>query len=291
MDYRKVFIGKILGEYLNPKNVLKVFYKPQRIPNAIKNFYVQTKTYYSDVKFKPQSPEYINSTYKHSIKGLSVLAAEKSNKKLPIETLTEVLDTSVFNSSFSIKIGDLFKQYGSDKSTTHNYYLIYSSVLEKNEDKSINILEVGLGTNNIDVLSNMGVEGKPGASLRAFRDACRQANVYGADIDKRILFTEERIKTYFLDQTQPDTFTSLKTELNNIKFDLIIDDGLHNSEANINTLNFALEMLKDDGMFIIEDINKDDYDFYQIISALLKDEYTLRLIETKSALLCMIRRK
>ena len=50
-------------------------------------------------------------------------------------------------------------------------------------------------------------------------------------------------------------------------------------------------MLKDDGMFIIEDINKDDYDFYQIISALLKDEYTLRLIETKSALLCMIRRK
>ena len=139
MDYRKVFIGKILGEYLNPKNVLKVFYKPQRIPNAIKNFYVQTKTYYSDVKFKPQSPEYINSTYKHSIKGLSVLAAEKSNKKLPIETLTEVLDTSVFNSSFSIKIGDLFKQYGSDKSTTHNYYLIYSSVLEKNEDKSINI--------------------------------------------------------------------------------------------------------------------------------------------------------
>lgn len=290
MDYRKDFMSRILGEYLHPKNMLKIFYKPHRIPYAIKNFYDKTKTFYADIKFKPQTSEYFLDVYKHSVSGLSELASNNSIKKLKIESITDILNTGIFNSPFSIKIGELFKQYGSDKSTVHDYYLVYSDVLEKKANLPINILEIGLGTNNIDVLSNMGLEGKPGASLRAFRDACINANVYGADIDNRILFTEDRIKTFFIDQTQPDTFKKLKDELVDIKFDLIIDDGLHNSQANINTLNFALDMLNDDGVFIIEDISIDDYDFHQIIAALLKEKYTLHFLQTKSAYLCMIKK-
>ena len=39
----------------------------------------------------------------------------------------------------------------------------------------------------------MGSEGVPLASLRAWRDYFKNANIYGADIDKGILKDEERI--------------------------------------------------------------------------------------------------
>ena len=53
-----------------------------------------------------------------------------------------------------------------------------------------------MGTNDTNVLSNMGPEGKPLASLRAWRDYFQNANIYGADIDKNILKDEDRIKMF-----------------------------------------------------------------------------------------------
>lgn len=69
----------------------------------------------------------------------------------------------------SIKIKELLNFYGSDKANYHDYHLIYSSIF-KDETKVKKILEIGLGTDNTKLLSNMGKNGKPGASLRAFRD-------------------------------------------------------------------------------------------------------------------------
>jgi hypothetical protein len=60
--------------------------------------------------------------------------------------------------------------------------------------------ECGLGTNNPNLLSSMGSMGKPGASLRVWRDYFLNAIIYGADIDKDILFAEEKIKTFYIDQ-------------------------------------------------------------------------------------------
>ena len=73
-----------------------------------------------------------------------------------------------------------------------------------------NLLEIGLGSNNTDLVSSMGKEGKPGASLRAFRDFCINAEVIGADIDKRILFKEDRIKTFYVDQTNNSSLDNFK---------------------------------------------------------------------------------
>jgi hypothetical protein len=81
------------------------------------------------------------------------------------------------------------------------------------------------------------------------------ANVYGADIDKDILFESERIKTSYVDQMDSRTFNDLLNKFGNTKFDLIIDDGLHSIGANLNTLIFALNNLKDNGWIVIEDIH------------------------------------
>ena len=55
----------------------------------------------------------------------------------------------------------------------------------------------------------MGPKGKPGASVRAFRDYFTKAQIFGADIDSEILFSEKRIKTYEVDQCSIDSMEKL----------------------------------------------------------------------------------
>lgn len=63
--------------------------------------------------------------------------------------------------------------HGSDKASLHNYYLLYGYFFTyfKSPPK---ILEIGLGSNDSRILSNMGPNGRPGESLRAFRDFSRE---------------------------------------------------------------------------------------------------------------------
>ena len=89
------------------------------------------------------------------------------------------------NSNDMIQLASLFDQYGSDKSH-HNYHLLYAGLLGPKRSSHLRILEIGLGTNNPDILSNMGPGGKLGASLRAFRAFCPNAELFRADIDHRI---------------------------------------------------------------------------------------------------------
>ena len=100
----------------------------------------------------------------------------------------------------------------------------------------------------------MGINGKPGASIRAFKQFLPNSLIFGADIDKNILFNESRIKTTYVNQLDYKTFENMDKTFGNIKYDLIIDDGLHAIGANLNTLIFALDKVKDDGWIVIEDI-------------------------------------
>ena len=110
------------------------------------------------------------------------------------------------------KLAALFTKYGSDK-TKHEYHLIYSVILSVVKPKCL--LEIGMGTNNEKVFSNMSKYGHPGASLRAFRDFLPSTEIYGADIDKEILFKEERINTFYVDQTNKDTLDKLAKNISN----------------------------------------------------------------------------
>lgn len=165
-----------------------------------------------------------------------------------------ITDIHYFQNKNSTRLGNILEQHKSDKSTAHDYHLLYSFIFNK-LDENINILEIGLGTNNPHLVSSMGPYGRPGASLYAFREYLPNANIYGGDIDRDILFESERIKTSFVDQLEITTFDNLSNTFGNIKYDLIIDDGLHSIGANFNTLLFALKNLNDNGWIVIEDIH------------------------------------
>jgi len=147
----------------------------------------------------------------------------------------------------------LFFFRGSDKAMGwHNYSILYNFLLARYVGRRPNVLEIGIGTNNLDVPSSMGVTGVPGASLRAWRDFFLNGEVIGADVDKRILFSEPGISTHYVDQTKPVTIAELLAQLP--KLDIVIDDGLHQFYANRNVVELTLPQLNSDGIMIIEDI-------------------------------------
>jgi len=185
-------------------------------------------------------------------------------------------------------LGALFNRYGSDKAR-HGYHWIYGSLFSRRSLPSV-VLEIGLGSNFLDTPSNMGNAGRPGASLRAFRDFFPEATIIGADVDQRVLFSEERIATYHVDQTEPRSFGALSELVICSGVDLIIDDGLHAIHANLNTLGFGLAHVRVGGFVVIEDIPHSSRDLWDVVRCLIPSNFSTRLFSAKSSLLLVVER-
>lgn len=152
----------------------------------------------------------------------------------------------------------IMTSFGSDKGNErHNYTTLYSKLFNPWKNEPINLFELGVGTNFTDVPSNMGVEGKPGASLYGWSLFFPHAHIYGADIDKRVLFNDQMIKTYYCDQCSAKSIKELfsQDDLKDVSFDIMIEDGLHEFSANINFLLNSLHKLRKGGIYIAEDLD------------------------------------
>jgi hypothetical protein len=149
---------------------------------------------------------------------------------------------------------DIMRQYGSDKgSGRHNYTILYHHLFQSMLGEVRNVFELGVGTNFLEVQEIMVLRGVRGASLRGWREFFSSSTVYGADIDRRVLFQDERIATLYVDQKDPASIISL-WDHTPVSFDLMIDDGLHEFEANSTFLAYSKSKLLDSGIYIIEDI-------------------------------------
>ncbi len=190
---------------------------------------------------------------------------KKNNNSISFEYKIEDLYQSQ-----NFYINHLFDLYGSDKGSlsdeikkpypwhAHTYGSYYSKLFDHCRDSIKLVFECGIGTNNPNLVSSMNINGKPGASLRAWKDYFFNALIYGADIDKTILFEEDRIKTFYLDQTNKNDIINMWFQINKSDFDLIIDDGLHNYKAAIILFENSIKYLKYNGIYIIEDVQDSD---------------------------------
>ncbi len=168
------------------------------------------------------------------------------------------------NNKINDPISILCEKYGSDKGGLNNFsdkrkshfYASYYHDLFKSKKEKINlVLECGIGTNDEKIPANMTKYGKPGASLRVFREYFKNAKIYGADIDKNILFNDNRIQSYYVDQLSTKSINKMWNEINKDNFDIIIDDGMHNFNASLNFFKISFIKLKKGGFYIIEDVN------------------------------------
>jgi len=217
---------------------------------------------------------------------VNLLGEQSSLVRPPVTSANDFTGSVNFD-----RLAGLFNENGSDKSM-NGYTGVYAKIIEDVSDrKTIDVLEIGLGTNNPDAVSTMGATGSPGASLRAFRDFLPNANIYGADVDSAILFQEERIKTAFVDQTDPLSFDKMTATFGCSSFDFILDDGLHSTEANLNTATFGLRSLKEGGWLVVEDIPERSLVVWELVAGLLPpDRIRCQLIRAKAAYLFAAKR-
>ena len=150
------------------------------------------------------------------------------------------------NLELNFELIDLIDNTKTDKNTLHSYIPIYQDLLHNKKESAKNVLEIGIFH---------------GGSIKLWHDYFINANIYGLDImhidqvwheirdtDRIILHTstnaydENFFKTSFLDK--------------NIKFDILIDDGPHTLESMIIFINLYTQVMSDDGILIIEDVEK-----------------------------------
>lgn len=185
------------------------------------------------------------------------------------DVLTEGFDRTFrtyYNRVETSLLSQLCDTHGTDKGQlvrgdrTHNWHAhTYADYLERTfrhcRHHIRNVFECGMGTNNPALVSSMGSGGRPGASLRVWRDYFPNAQIVGVDIDGEILFQEDRIRTFQCDQTDPAAIKAVMDQLGEVEFDLMIDDGLHTFAGGVCLLENAIHKLRPEGLYIIEDVN------------------------------------
>jgi hypothetical protein len=173
----------------------------------------------------------------------------------------------------STALAELCDLYGSDKGTagspavtfpwkSHEYCDVYTELFEAKRTEIRSVFECGIGTNNPALAGNMTREGRPGASLRVWRDYFPNASVIGADIDEDTLFTDDRITTLRLDQCDPESILAVWSFIGPEKVDIMIDDGLHRYHAGRCLFENSVDYLADDGIYVIEDVGISDLEAY-----------------------------
>lgn len=179
----------------------------------------------------------------------------------------------------NVELDFLMDRMGSDKGPIwHSYSRFYSTLFQPIRTQPITLFELGIGTNNVDISSNMGPGGRPGASLYAWSDFFKDAEIYGADIDKECLFehAKRRIRCYYCDQTDKKTIEELWSheDLSGIQFDILIEDGLHEPFANKIFFEESYHKVKVGGVYIIEDIYHKHEEYFRELLEEWREKHT-----------------
>jgi hypothetical protein len=158
---------------------------------------------------------------------------------------------STVNNAEILRVKEIFNKWGSDKSSKHNYEIIYAE-LKKTMHTSSRILEIGCGSNDPEIRHAMSPNYIPLSSLHALKEIFQTESIEGADIDAKLEINNS-FKVHYLDQFKRETLEEASKGFK-LGFDLIIDDGVHDISANYLTLIYFYKKLNPQGKYVIEDV-------------------------------------
>lgn len=167
--------------------------------------------------------------------------------------------TYLYDAEFANKLADSFDAWQSDKGLYHCYHEPYSHLLGNRTIESF--LEIGLFLK----------DDNPATDLHAWANIFPEAKIYGADRKRHLLFNNDRISTFYVDQDSKESLEDLKKQLPD-KIDVVLDDASHIFEKTVRTFESLYEKVADGGLYLIEDIlirRYSDTDWEQNIDQLL----------------------
>ena len=131
-----------------------------------------------------------------------------------------------------------------DKNSYHSYLDVYEELFKKKQLTSKNVLEIGI---------------ERGGSLKLWSDYFVNAKIYGLDINDAPLFLSEyeRIITKKCNAYCSETLNYFIEQ--NIKFDVIVDDGPHTLKSMSYVINNYTQLLNKYGIIVIEDVQNIDW--------------------------------
>jgi hypothetical protein len=147
----------------------------------------------------------------------------------------------VFN-FLPLSLTPLCRFYGSDKED-HLFTPVYDKIFSALRYKKINLLEIGVGGYE-DPYSG-------GESIFLWKSYFPFARLFFLDIVDKTHFSQGRVKVFQGSQNDADILQNIVREAG--EFDVIIDDGSHINQHQIESFETLLPFLKDGGIYIIED--------------------------------------
>lgn len=158
---------------------------------------------------------------------------------------SELVQRRIHFMESDMKLINLFQKYKCDKGYKHRYDYVYEKIFESVKDQELNILEIGVFK---------------GASTQAFVEYFPNAKFYALDLFVRVkpeeidILNHERVQWLKGDSINPAIRSQVAKAFPGVKFDFIIDDGMHTPKANKATFENLKPLLKDGGSYIIEDV-------------------------------------
>ena len=143
---------------------------------------------------------------------------------------------------------ELAEKYGTDKAGG-GYTAFYHLLLGAHRERIRSVLELGIGTTG----AMQHVPGyKPGASLRMWEEYFPNASITGMDIETSGLVSSGRVQIVQGDERR-------STDLVNAALwaglpDVIVDDAIHESDAQVFAANTLMQYVAPGGFYIIEDV-------------------------------------
>lgn len=136
-------------------------------------------------------------------------------------------------------------KYKTDKVTSHSYQDIYGLYFPSLRNKSIQLLEIGIGC---------GMAYGPGKSLELWKEYFPYAKISFVDFDSECALKFQHLAQKIFIGSQTDlAFISHIANNRNKYYDIIIDDGGHSKKMQIYSLIGLWSALKPRGIYVIED--------------------------------------
>lgn len=163
---------------------------------------------------------------------------------------------------------DLIDNSLTDKNTSHSYISTYERLFSSKKMLKNNILEIGIG----EPKQNK----ENGGSIKLWHDYFPNSTIYGLDIHdisnvNDIIKNNDKIKLFTSINAYDVTFIENTFIKNDIRFDILIDDGPHTLDSMIFFVKHYLHLLNEKGILVIEDIP--DIKWINILIQNIPEEY------------------